>query len=143
MKCIIIFHFQFDWFSFVPLVKCDLTLVDVRPLDQSIPTHIPQLNPVRSFDIILSTLTRYLDYINSSSNTSLRSSWSDVIHSNVTNSFKTTSFSFNNSHWHSYESKFVDEIEITDSFPFSIGRCSFTFEFKLWCWYCSSSWSSW
>lgn len=41
-------HMALEITDFVPLVKCDLTLVDVRPLDQSIPTHIPQLNPITS-----------------------------------------------------------------------------------------------
>ncbi|CAF4671711.1 unnamed protein product, partial [Rotaria sp. Silwood2] len=33
---------------FVPLTKCDLTLVDVRPLDQSVPTSNPEFHPITS-----------------------------------------------------------------------------------------------
>jgi hypothetical protein len=33
-------------FSFVPLTKCDLTLVDIRSLDQAVPSTTPELHTV-------------------------------------------------------------------------------------------------
>ncbi|CAF5224499.1 unnamed protein product, partial [Rotaria magnacalcarata] len=34
---------------FVPLTKCDLTLVDVRPLDQSVPSSNVEFHSVNKF----------------------------------------------------------------------------------------------
>ncbi|CAF1061870.1 unnamed protein product [Rotaria sordida] len=49
-------HMALEMTDFVPLTKCDLTLVDVRPLDQPIPTSNPE------FNLITSILHRTLYY---------------------------------------------------------------------------------
>ena len=79
-------------FSFVPLAKCGLNLVDVRALNQSVPTTNPEINSVEksmhSIPFVFSLFPS--DYFNSSSNTLLCTSRSNVIHANVTNAIKTT-----------------------------------------------------
>ncbi|CAF1205087.1 unnamed protein product [Adineta steineri] len=41
-------HMALEVTDFVPLTKCDLTLVDIRSLDQSVPTTHPELHSVTS-----------------------------------------------------------------------------------------------
>lgn len=53
-------------FSFVPLTKCDLTLVDVRSIDQSIPTSSPDFHSVNLINfLILNNISIKIDKFNS------------------------------------------------------------------------------